>query len=361
MVLRAAVRNAIAMNSPSLFPGLPDEVLRLMESSLFTEFATVSAQGVPIDTPTFSFMDFGRGCIDIATGLAYPAKAERARRNPKVGLLLEGLPNEPVVSIAAHAAVSDANIQANIDRYISETIAYFAAFSNGQPWSVARTAIWYWSRIFVSCAPVRIRWWPNAAAMDMAPNCWSAPAGTVPRRSDPAPLGKGSAAPSWPTASWQERATEVLGLQIEGHLSVIDDEGYPLPIRVRSVSYLADGFEFDVPRSVPWKFQGNASLCFAGSTTFVGKVESAGAKAHFVVERVLPRLPLVNDPNEIWAPSQGTRSALMDRLEQELSRRGLDMPTTPLEPPAPTEGSRLRAARMQQITEHRSFIDDLRK
>jgi hypothetical protein len=218
------------MFSTSLFPDLPDTVLRLMQSSIFTEFATVSAQSVPIDTPTFSFMDFGKGSINIATGLAYPAKAERARRNAKVGLLLEGLPDEPVVSIAARAAVSDANIQANVDRYLSETIAYFAAFSNGQPWSVARQAVWYWSRIIVSCTPVSIRWWPNAAAMDAPPNRWNAPADTVYPRSDPAPPGKGSAAPSWPTPSWQERAAEVLGLKIMGHLTVIDDEGYPLPI-----------------------------------------------------------------------------------------------------------------------------------
>ncbi len=321
----------------------------------------MSAQGVPIDTPAFSFMDFGKGCIDIATGLAYPAKAKRARRNAKVGLLLEGLPDEPVVSIAAHAAVSDTNIQANVDRYISETIAYFAAFSNGQPWSVARKAVWYWSRILVCCAPVSIRWWPNAAVMDTPPNLWNAPADTVYRRSDPAPLGKASAAPSWPTLSWQERATEVFGLQIKGHLTVIDDEGYPLPIRARSVTYVADGFELDVPRGAPWKLQGNASLCFEGSTTFVGNVKAAGGKAHFVVERVLPRLPLVNDPNEIWTPSQSTGNTLMARLDLELARRGLGLPTIPPSPPAPTEGSRLRAERMKRITEHRTFIDDLRK
>ena len=52
---------APVMKSTPPFPGLPDTVLRLMESSIFTEFATVSAQGVPIDTPAFSFMDFEQG------------------------------------------------------------------------------------------------------------------------------------------------------------------------------------------------------------------------------------------------------------------------------------------------------------
>ena len=146
--------------------------------ALRPEYATVSAQGVPIDTPAYAFVGKHGDTIDIATGLAYPAKAERARRNPKVGLLIEGSPSEPVVSIAAMAAVRDASIQANVDRYIAETIAYYDAYSGGNPWEVARKAVFYWSRIFVECSPKRILWWSGPEAMDQPPQCWEAPAGT---------------------------------------------------------------------------------------------------------------------------------------------------------------------------------------
>jgi len=121
------------MTTTTLFPGLPADIAGLMTAAMFCEFGTISQQGVPIDTPLFCFADPTSRTIDVGTGLAYPAKAERARRNPKVGILLEAGPDLPVISIGALATVRDANIQANADRYISEVIAYFAAFSAGKP------------------------------------------------------------------------------------------------------------------------------------------------------------------------------------------------------------------------------------
>jgi hypothetical protein len=121
------------MSPASSFPDLPPDVAQMIASAMFCEFGTISAQGVPIDTPLLCFADPGCRSIDVGTGLAYPTKAERARRNPKVGLLLEGGPAQPVISIGALATVKDANIQANAERYIAEVIAYFDSFSGGQP------------------------------------------------------------------------------------------------------------------------------------------------------------------------------------------------------------------------------------
>src|SRR6218665_242526 len=156
------------------FPGLPESVFQAICSAIFTEFATMSAKGVPIDTPTYAFIGADRRSVDLTTGLAYPAKAERARRNPKVGLLLEGAADAPVVSIAAHASVHDSDLQANALRYIAEIAAYLEAQSYGLPWSTMREAIFYWTRMFLQCTPVRIMWWPNAASMDDAPTVWTA-------------------------------------------------------------------------------------------------------------------------------------------------------------------------------------------
>jgi hypothetical protein len=89
------------------FPEFPEAVANLLTSSLYTEFATMTPKGVPLDTPLFAFVGPDGDTIDVATGLAYPAKANRVRRNPKVGLPLEGNgnPGEPVVSVAGFGAV----------------------------------------------------------------------------------------------------------------------------------------------------------------------------------------------------------------------------------------------------------------
>ena len=215
------------------FPGLPPDIAQMIASAMFCEFGTISAQGVPIDTPLFCFADPSSRTIDVGTGLAYPAKAERARRNSKVGLLLEGGPSLPVISIGALATVKDADIQANAERYIAEVIAYFEAFSAGNPWSVAREAVWYWARILMLATPKKILWWRSPAHMDVPPERWDAPADFAYPPSDPAPKAAPSAAAQWPKREWRERAQELLAQNMTGHLTLIDDEGYPLPLRTR--------------------------------------------------------------------------------------------------------------------------------
>ena len=153
------------------FPELPEDVADVLTTSLYTEFASVTATGVPLDTPLFAFVEPDGGTIDVATGLAYPAKANRVRHNPKVGLLLEGNgnPGEPVVSVAGFGAVRDADIQANLERYLAETAARLPVTSGGIPWSSVRQAVWYWARIIVQTTPSHIAWWPGVDDLDTEP------------------------------------------------------------------------------------------------------------------------------------------------------------------------------------------------
>jgi hypothetical protein len=333
------------------FPGLPEEVADVLTSSLYTEFGSMTKKGMPLNTPLFAFVGPGGDTIDVATGLAYPSKAERVRRNPKVGLLLEGNgePGQPVVSIAGFGAVRDADIQANVERYLAETAARMAVTSGGVPWSEARKAVWYWARIIVQTTPWRVAWWPSKDDTDAAPMRWEAPHDAMFPPSDPAPAGRPTAAARWQEpADWRLRATEVLEKNVAGHLTLTDEAGFPLPFRLRAVAMVDDGFIMDVPKGAPWAPAGNGSLCFAGRATFIGRVESTTDGTHMIVTRRLPDLPLMADPAEIWSPLPATKAALLERLGQELSRRSLPLPDVPAVMPEPTPGSLRRAQRTTQ-------------
>jgi hypothetical protein len=327
----------------TLLEDLPDEVLELMRAGRIAQYATVSAAGMPIDTPVLYFPSDGLRSLDLATGLAYPAKAERARRNPKVGLLLEGGPDEPVISVAGMAAVRDADLQANVDRYLAECCY---TLPHDPDWALARQAVWYWTRMIVEVTPARVLWWDNRAEMDSPPRSWRAPPDTVFPKSDPPPLGATSRPAKWASQPWAELARQAVDRGAAGHLSVIDDEGFPLPMPVRSMEVTAEGFALDLPRGIPWPLEGSACLTFGGVETFLGQAESLAGQVRLRVERSLPVFPMTRDMTQLWEPTADTRAQLMRRLEEEAARRGQAIPAVPLERPPPSEGYRRRMARM---------------
>lgn len=323
---------------------LPDRVANLVRTRFIAEFATVSRAGVPIDTPLVPFPSIDLETIDGATGLAYPAKAERIRNNPKVGMLFEGGQDDPVVLISGLAAVKDRDFQANLERYLSEEILTTMLDPAKTDYaSVTRQAIWYFTRIIMVARPKRVRWWDKPADMDSPPDEWRALADTAYPQSDPPPLGHRSASPWKPGPSWRDLADCALGRGAPAHLTLIDPEGFPLPLRTREVERSPFGFHLELPGWVPWE-SGVATLTFQGIETFVGTAQIVGLKVEFAVQRVLPVHPLMADPTEILAPRPETRDALMKRIRHELDRRGATLPIMPDEPPEPTAGARLRAA-----------------
>jgi hypothetical protein len=327
---------------------LPSAVVSLIENSVVSEFATVSAAGVPIDTPTYCFATDDLSAIGVATGLSYPAKAERARRNPKTGLLLEGTPGQPVVSIRGMAAVRDADLGANAIRYLSETGYEGVAAAANLSWNEAKQAVWYWTRIIIDVFPERIMWWDNAEAMDYPPHIWNAPRQNW-AASDPAPSGKVSAAPQWPQRPWQEIAEGAVGRGAPAHLTLLDPDGWPLPIRATSCKLLGDTFRLTIPKAAPWQISGKATLTFQGVETFVGAVTVEDNVTVFTVERALPQNPLVLDPVQVLQPTDEVRKQLFGRLEQETSRRGQPIPVLPDEPPAYTRLAKARVVRLREL------------
>jgi hypothetical protein len=321
------------------FDALPKNVQSLIRTHTIAEYATISQAGIPIDTPAYYFPAADLTTIDIGTGISYPAKADRARRNPKVGLLIEGDADEPVISIAGMAAVRDADLQANLNRYIEETILSPTVHPDLVPWEKTRERLYYLTRIIVCVAPMSVRWWPNrAASMEDEPTYWHADPDTTFPESDPAPPGKPTPGPKWKQRTWQDMADIALGQGAPAHLTLIDDGGFPLPFRVKTYRRHEDGFAVTVPKSVPWR-EGKATLSFVGKEIFVGDARIEGNETILQVERALPNLPTVDD--------QGGRKEevplLFERLQAEIERRKQTLPVAPETPPEPTEGCVLRA------------------
>jgi hypothetical protein len=318
--------------------------MSFIEEQVTAEFATVSSVGVPIDTPTYYFPADDLSTIDLATGIGQPVKAERARRNPKVGLMIEGAEDEPVVVMRAHAAVRDKDLQANAIRYIRET--GFKGISHGITWEQARLAVNYWTRVIIENTPSRIYWWDRFTDLDSPPNVWDAPAGAVYPQSDPAWPGETSRSP-WPPRPWQEVAADALKLGSRAHLCVIDEEGYPMPMGARTWEMFEEGFRLVMPKGPPWKMSGKGNLTFAGFQAFLGEAEpGADGAVLFRVERAMPQTPSLKDTKEVLQPAEETRRKQMARVEYEVQRRGQQIPVIPEELPAPTRLFLRRQARV---------------
>ena len=309
-------------------PGFPDQAAATIVSSAVAEVATLTGTGVPLDTPLLSWVSEDGTTVNVSTGLSYPVKAERARRRPTVGLCFGGAGSELVVAMTAIATVRDRDIQTNAERYANLTGSMVAQLSAGRPWRELRRAVWYWARIWIECAPVRVMWW--AGGLDHPATVWRNPGPPVQSSSDPPPSGSPTRGPAWPVPDWRGSAEMAIhGLPLP-YLTALDQEGYPIPFPVTGVRLDRDGFDLEVPAGAPWQPIGLASLCFGGRATFVGSM----AGSRLLVERQLPDLPLVADPQQIFSPEPDVEAALMSRLQAELHRRGQTLPVMPEEPPA---------------------------
>ncbi|MEO3781762.1 pyridoxamine 5'-phosphate oxidase family protein [Actinocorallia sp. B10E7] len=229
---------------------LPPEVREVLERFIVCEYTSLTRTGRPITWPITPFVG-AHGTLDLTTGLGYPDKAERARRDPRVALLYSdptgsGLHRPPVVLVQGRAAVRDADLQANTDRFIRDLPTKTTGFA-GTPWWVVRRWNWYFARIYIEVTPERVVWWPEGD-LSHPPLAWTRPDGADFPTSDPAPSGPpvpgrapAAAAPPDPRP-FLDRA-EQLG---EPVVSAVVD-GLPVTLRCRSAVRTPGGFELRLP------------------------------------------------------------------------------------------------------------------
>ncbi|GAA1142037.1 hypothetical protein GCM10009630_45760 [Kribbella jejuensis] len=317
---------------------LPSAVLPIVERAITCEYASLTRSGAPITWPLTPYHDSGTATIDVSTGLTYPAKAERARHDPRVALLFSdptgsGLSDAPVVLVQGLATVRDADLQANTDLYLRRVLQKMPQAVTGQPWVVVRRQRWYWSRVWIEVTPLRILWWPGGR-LDLEPLRWEAPADVTAPPSDPAP--EGPASPGWavPPADWRPRADAAMRLG-NPVLTVRDEDGWPLPVRSVGVELVDDGF---VARTGPFGAAAGGRACltfhehpevFTGqqNAVFVGTAGAVPGGVHFRVERALADFSLPPGRFTQLRKFLSSGRALTPRLAHEAARRHQPIPT----------------------------------
>jgi len=320
--------------------GWPDEVMAVLGRAITVEFATLTRAGSPVTIPTTPYLGTEARTLDISTGLTYPAKAERARRDPRVALLYadpvgSGLDRAPVVLVQGLATVRDSDLQGNTDRYVRISQEKLPDATKGQPRAVLRRLAWYFTRIWVEVTPLHMRWWADRALGD-APRTWDAPEGTAAPLSDPAPGGKQPGPWAEPPTSWRkvaEEATVRLGLH---DLSVTAPNGFPCCFPVHHTELTPDGFRLVVGEGAPTVSPGPACLTMhthperftsQENRTFVGSVDAVdGTVLTFRAQRALADWSLSGGKVRLAAGFLAQGRRLGPRLRVEVGRRSQAVP-----------------------------------
>ncbi|HMA33335.1 MAG TPA: pyridoxamine 5'-phosphate oxidase family protein [Chloroflexia bacterium] len=91
---------------------LPPEVEAVLGGFFTCEFTTLTRQSQPLTWPTLPYYDQAAGRLIITVSIAFPVKAENARRNPHVAMLFSdptgsGLSDPPAVLVQGEATVQE--------------------------------------------------------------------------------------------------------------------------------------------------------------------------------------------------------------------------------------------------------------
>lgn len=318
-------------SAPSPSFAVPPHAGEVFARFVACEYCYYTPRGEPLIWPVTPYWYPDRSVVGIATGLAYPNKADYAKRNPRVALLFSdpsfsGVRDAPAVLLQGNATVLDSDIQANTDRYVSEIRRKFLAARLAlNPLSV-RLLDFYLPRLWVEVTPVRLVVRPPGGA---PPEVIGAPLRES-GESPPAPRFTSAAGDEEVAAlrDWAARVTT-------GVVAVAGPDGYPMMART-PVTASPDGTLrlADAPGSGP------AALTFHylqwGGLRFDalmarGWVEREDDGHVFIPKRVVGffrREPGRRNPFLSVFPFSVIPRVmnLRGRLREELARRGQPMP-----------------------------------
>jgi hypothetical protein len=333
------------MESETLFSnkiGLPQELVPHLVDSWVCEYASIKKNGTPVTLPLVPWPGEYGSTIDVNTGLGYPTKAEWSRNNPHVCVSYSDPTamtgdNPPIILVYGHATVYDSDLQGNTDRYLQGLMKRSKMFGR-MPMFVLRRMAGYLTRIWISVTPLKVLWWPEGD-LEKTPQSWYAPHGTQAPPSDPRP--EPLSQPHKPLVKvpkdWRSAITEAFDILGKPILTVVDEEGYPVPFRANGGSLESDGVHLELPSSFPTKAQGRACMTFHtinissgdmasnNSMVFSGVVSRDGDSALFQVKRRLPDANFRGGISGLISTFQLTSKA-GKRLDIEAARRGQPVP-----------------------------------
>ena len=312
-------------------PMWPRETQPVFDRTITVEYASLTRAGEPVTVPVTPYA--GATTLDIATGLTYPTKAQRARRNPRVALLFadhvgSGLTDAPVVLVQGIAHVADDDLQANTDRYILESSRKLPAAFKGVPDFVARRMGWYFARLWVHITPSLILWWPHGD-LTAAPEQWRNSALALPPAVGVSP---GDRRPE----PWRQTAQAELAGSRWCDLTTVDPDGFPLVVPVTGAEVTDGGIAVQVPDGArPLVAAGPACLTvhdhddtfsYQRNATFVGSLRTDGG-AVLEVQRANAALSLPHSKVRRTLSLLGWQRRYAPRLAEQARRLGQPVPT----------------------------------
>lgn len=149
---------------------LPPEVAAVLRDYFTCEVTTVNRRGQPITWPALAYFDEPNGEIFFAVSIAFPVKAQNARRHPQVSLLYSDPTGSKLDDPPAVLVQGDARVAEILDLFTPQVRGLFGAVGRRQPDSgrfsssklARRLFTWYlFQRIGVTVRPRRILVWPG--------------------------------------------------------------------------------------------------------------------------------------------------------------------------------------------------------